>query len=392
MNCRNVREALDALLDGEMDAGEEIDVREHLDGCPGCAQELDDLREWHGTLADALAVEGARPSPAERRRTADAVIASIRRRSIPPSRWAALLAISLSVGIVAGAVTLSQPPREQVARVVERIRQRDRRDAELRALGAEIEQDLGEARKVVTGRGAEDPAARAVAVGTLNIARRMGCDPLEELRKAPDVARVISKFQQVPGPAECVSITRTVNGSTTSVTQMNDGKIRVAVPGCRFEARNMEDLLSVHADLCRRYGITGSDGLLSVGDSAAGADWKGRLNLLLRTGAWDETAQWEAYRGWVAAKAPGAMEIERRVQAHQDRCRAAAGKSVMTAAPVDIEAILRGVKSLTRAELQRTQERIDSEMKKLDARLKEADELRARARGLRIFAEDVTRD
>jgi hypothetical protein len=392
MTCRDVREALDALLDGEMDAGEEIDVRDHLDACPACAQELDDLREWHGTLADALAVERARPSPAERRRTSDAVIAAIRRRSIPPSRWAALLAIGLSVGIVACAVGLSRPPREQVARVVERIRERELRDAQLRAMSAEIERDLDDARKVVAGRGAEDPAARAVAVGTLNIARRLGSDPLEELRRAPDVARVISDLQQVPGPAECVSITRTLNGATTSVTQMNDGKIRVAVPGFHLEARNMEDLLSGHAELCRRYGISGRDGFLSVGDSAAGADWKGRLNLLLRTGAWDEAAQWEAYGGWVAAKAPDAREIERRVKAHQERCRAAAGKIPAAQAAVDVEAILRDVKALTRAELERTQERIDSEMKKLDVRLKEAGELRVRARGLRIFAEDVTRD
>jgi hypothetical protein len=392
MSCRDVREALDALLDGEMDAGEEIDVRDHLDECPACLQELDDLREWHGTLADALAVERVRPSPAERRRTSDAVIAAIRRRSIPPSRWAALLAIGLSVGIVASAVALSRPPRGQVARVAEQIRQRESRDAELRSMSAEIEQDLDGARKVVAGRGADDPAARAVAVGTLNIARRLGSDPLEELRRAPDVARVISDLQRIPRAAECVSITRTLNGATTSVTQMNDGKIRVGVPGFRFEARNMEDLLAGHGELCRSYGIAGCDGFLSVGDSSAGADWKGRLNLLLQTGAWDEGAQWEAYRGWVAAKAPDAKEIERRLKAHQDRCRAAAVKIPAPPVPVDVEAILRDVKALTRAELQRTQERIDSEMKKLDVRLREAGELRARARGLRIFAEDVTRE
>ena len=62
MTCRDVREALDAVLDGELEAGEEIEVRDHLDWCPSCGGEFEDLREWHGTLADALSAEGARPS------------------------------------------------------------------------------------------------------------------------------------------------------------------------------------------------------------------------------------------------------------------------------------------------------------------------------------------
>src|SRR6185295_252941 len=180
--------------------------------------------------------------------------------------------------------------------------------------------------------------------------------------------------------------------ATITVTQMNDGRVRVAVPGRRFEARSMEDLLRRYGDDCRRYAISGVDGLLSVGDSTAGADWKGRLDLLFRTGGWDEAAQWEAYRGWLAAKAPDPKEIERRVKAHQERCRAAAGKALSSSAPVDLQAILKDVNSLTRSQLQRTQEQVDGEMKQLDARLKEARELRERARSLRIFAEDVARD
>jgi hypothetical protein len=257
----------------------------------------------------------------------------------------------------------------------------------------EIEEDLGEARKVVAGRGAEDPAASAVAIGSLNIARRMGSDPIEELRKNPEVDRVIRDVQKRhAAPAACVSITRTVNGATISVTQRTDGRIRVDVPGYGFEVRNMEELLTDHADLCRKYAITGWDGLLSVGDSAAGADWKGRLALLLRTGAWDEHAQWEAYRGWAAATAPDPKERERRVALFQERCRSAAARKAAAVAPVDVDALLREVQSLTRSELRKTQDRIDAEMKKLDARLKEAGELKDRARALRIFAEDARRD
>jgi anti-sigma factor RsiW len=378
MICRDVREALDALLDGELEAGEEIEVREHLDWCSACGRDFEDLREWHGTLADALLVEGARPSVAERRRTADAVIAAIRRPAMPPPRWAADLAIGLSVGIVACAVALSRPPREQVARVAERIRERDSRGAELRAVSAEIERDLGHAQEFVAGRSQDDPAARAVLVASRNIARRLGEEPPGDAAPEDAGARV--------------SISRSDNGDSISITQRNDGKIRVMLPDRVFEVRNMEELLSRYGDVCRRFRIEGADGVLALGDLSAGADWKGRLDLLGRTGAWDEAAQWDAYRGWVAARSRDAKEIERRLKAHQERCRVAAAKPVAPAATVDVRAILREVESLTRGQLRRTQEQVDAEMKKLEERLQEARGLQERARGLRIFAEDVSRD
>lgn len=386
MTCRDVREALDALLDGELEAGEELTVRDHLDWCDACSGDLDDLRAWHGQLADALAGEAPRPTMTERRRTADAVIAAVRPRSFSAARMAALISIGLSLGVVAGAVAFSRPPGEQVVRVVEGIRDRQSCDAQLRAVSAEIERDLGEARKALAVRGPEDPFARTIAVGSFNIARQLGSDPLEEIQKSA------LPFPR-PGTAasECLSITRTVDDTTVSVTQMTDGRIRVAVPGYQFEVRGMKELLSDHAELCRRYGISGRDGFLSVGDSAAGADWKGRLNLLLRTGAWDEQAPWEAYRDWAAAKAVDPKEFERRLRTFQERVRVA---PALAAAPatVDVEAILRDVKTLTRSELRRTQERIESEKQKLDARLQEARRLRDQARSLRVFAEEVTRE
>jgi hypothetical protein len=378
MTCRDVREALDALLDGELDAGEEIVVWDHLDWCQACGRELEDLREWHGTLADALSVEGARPSVVERRRTADAVIAAIRRPAVPAPRWAAVLAIGLSVGIVASAVALSRPPREQVARVAERIRERESRGAELREVSEEIERDLGRAREVVAGRSQDDPATRAIAVASRTIARRLG-------QGTPAAAG-----SEDPGVR--VSITQSIDGGTVTVTQLNDGRIRVALPDRLIQVRNMQELLSRYGDVCRRYAIAGVDGFLSVGDSAAGADWKGCLDLLGRTGAWDETAQWDAYRGWVAARARDAKEVEARLKAHQERCRAAAGRPLPAPAPVDVEAILKDVESLTRGQLRRAQEQVDAEMKTLEAKLREARALRERARGLRIFAEDVSRD
>ena len=44
MNCHRVGNLLSAYIDGELTGVEMIEIRRHLDGCPGCQNELDDLR------------------------------------------------------------------------------------------------------------------------------------------------------------------------------------------------------------------------------------------------------------------------------------------------------------------------------------------------------------
>lgn len=377
MTCSDAREALDALLDGELDAAEEQALRVHLEACAGCDRELDDLRAWHGTIGGALAAEEPDPAAvAESRRDILAALSGSMRRRVPLARLSALLAIGLSVGVVAAAVGFSRPPEAQVARLVEGLTEQERRDSQLRAVHQEIEQDLAEARNAVAGRADRDPAARAVEVATTNLSRRLVEDPPEPQTSA----------------AEKVSIIRAVEGGTVSVVQKEDGRVRVQTPQGTIEARNMSDLLRRHAEVCRRYAIGGSDGLLRVADSTAGIDWRGRLDLLLRSGTWDEALQWEAYRGWAAGRASDAKEVERRLQAHQARCRATPEGPSDRGDSVDAESIAKRVRSFTREELRRTQERVAAELKELEERLKAADELRARARGLRIFAEDIGHD
>jgi len=371
MTCSDAREALDALLDGELDAAEESEVRVHLGYCGGCAGELEELRDWHRTLSGALGSDEARPTPAERRRTVDAVLAALRPR-VPWNRVAALIAIGLSVGIVASAVGFSRPREEQVATLVERMKARTGGDARLLAVSREIERELAEARRAVAGRSDDDPAARAVEVASTTLSRRLSDDV-----PAPQA-----------GAVERVSVTR----DAVTLVQLSDGRVRLRTPEQTLEARNMAELKSRHAELCRRYAIGGSDGFLRIGDCTAGADWKGRLDLLLRAGSWDESVQWEAYRGWLSSKAGDAREVERRLQAYQERCRASGGQAVTAEVQVDVDALLRKARTLTRAELQRTQQKLEGELKRLEDRLKEAGELRAKAHGLRIFAEDVTRD
>ncbi|HZE99390.1 MAG TPA: zf-HC2 domain-containing protein [Planctomycetota bacterium] len=375
MTCSDAREALDALLDGELDAAEEAGLHVHLEVCADCEAELKSLQSWHRTLSGALAGGDIAPPAEARRRAADAAAPSLGRRRIPAGRLAALIAIGLSVGIVASAVGVSRASEVRIARVVERMTEQESRDLRLRAANAEIEHDLADARRAVAGRGDEDPAARAVAVASTNITRRLDEETPETQKSA----------------GERVSITREAEGGTVSVVQFEDGRIRVQTPAERVEARNMEELLSRHGDVCRRYSIGGSDGFLKVADSSAGADWKGRLDLLLRGGAWDENLQWEAFRGWAAARIGDPKEIERRLRVHQERCRATAEMPAPEPA-VDVEAIAKKVKALTRTELAQTQARLEADMKRLEERLKAVAELRTRAKGLKIFAEDVGRE
>lgn len=375
MTCAEVRGVLDAFLDGELDGAEEAALCRHLDGCAACGRELDELRDWHGAVGDALTSEEPDPAAvAESRRAILKALSSTSRTPVSRVRVAALLAIGLSVGVVAVAVGFLPPPEAQVARLVERLKEQEHQDARLRAVNREIRRDLVEARNAVAGLGDEDPVARAIEVATLNLSRRLSRD--------------------IPDPqasaAETLSVTREGDAGTVSVVQKSDGRVLVHSPAGVVEARNMPDLLSRHPDLCRRYSIGGSDGLVRVGDSSAGVDWRGRVELLLRSGSWDETLQQEAYRGWLARRSGDPKEIERRLQEHQERSRE--GGASVTLPAVDARALADRVKTWTRAELRRHQERLEAEMKRMEQRLREAAELRARARGLRLFAEDAGHD
>ncbi len=54
MNCRFVREHLDALLDGELEPGAAIDMERHLEACVACAERAEAERAWRRQLREAL--------------------------------------------------------------------------------------------------------------------------------------------------------------------------------------------------------------------------------------------------------------------------------------------------------------------------------------------------
>jgi len=53
--CDEIRERLSAYLDGELPPPEAALVVEHLESCPGCREELDDLRRLRDQVARHLA-------------------------------------------------------------------------------------------------------------------------------------------------------------------------------------------------------------------------------------------------------------------------------------------------------------------------------------------------
>src|SRR5256885_14064407 len=53
MSCTDVRRELSAYFDEELSIGERIAITDHLENCPGCAVEIDDLI----AMRDALQTE-----------------------------------------------------------------------------------------------------------------------------------------------------------------------------------------------------------------------------------------------------------------------------------------------------------------------------------------------
>ncbi len=109
--CRDLRGTLGAAALGRISAAEEIALRAHLDGCPSCRAELDDLRAIAAALAlaDPSRVVGDLPEPPSllgdlvvRRVTQErrARRARLRRRSAFGAAAAALAAAVIALVIV----------------------------------------------------------------------------------------------------------------------------------------------------------------------------------------------------------------------------------------------------------------------------------------------------
>lgn len=439
MTCDEARPALDALVDGELAREEERVLRAHLGACAGCSRELAERRDFSGAVRSAFEreLETADPAPGVREQLAERLAAASRRRVAVPARLAAALVIGLAIGLGAWAVGLSRPTKLQ-AELAGRLRDRELHQGELAALTREIRQDLEQTLRtspasdpqnppslvirqgvaviesrmaepadkglaqLVADTGSRDPAVRSAARSAL---KRLEPARAEDLRHAAQeaatgdrtfVQQVVDELEDRAQPVERgkVSITKVVNGAAVAFSQMGDGRVRLTVPGRTIEVRGMSELLKQHADVCREYGITGRDGFVTIDGTPAAVDLRGQLELVFRTGGWTDDVQWDAYRAWMAGRLPDAKQVESHVKELQERCRRqyAALPGVRVEARVDVERIMKDVQAMTRSQLEETQRRIDQEMKSMDTRLEELRELRTRARGLRVYAEGVTRE
>ena len=102
MNCPETQPLLHAYVDGELDLLKSLEVEEHLQGCPACAQAHQALEAVRATLqGEALSFE---PPPDLRDRIQAAVRGASRARpAVRPLRWRwPALAASLVFAVLAG--------------------------------------------------------------------------------------------------------------------------------------------------------------------------------------------------------------------------------------------------------------------------------------------------
>lgn len=427
MTCGELRKVLQDFVDGELE--QPAAARTHLAACAACAREAEQLKSWNGEIGAALRREAdsVEAVPGARAALAASLTEAARQRPQLLSRLAAAAMIVLSAGLVVWSLAARAPSPEQVAVAVDRLKEQAAAEAELRFLEEATRRDLAEARKL-TG---DQPAAKAVRVGVWNLEERLvdgvpardagldelivrtgDADPAKaaaarvtlrrlEPSRLPDLRAKLERIQggdrafvvQLAEPSSFrVAVTQSVNGTMVTVTQAGDGRVKVTLPGRSIEAKNMGELQARHADLCREYAITGREGFVVVGSNAAGADWKGQLDLHFRNGSWDEGVQWEAWRAGMQSRVRDAGQLEAKLKESQERLRRQGAAPAPPVANVDVPAILKQVQALTRQELERNRERLDADMKRLAARLQEAHELRERARGLRLFAEEAGKE
>jgi hypothetical protein len=435
MSCAEIRTALDALADGELDAAEERAARTHLAACAACARELEERRAFSESLGRSLerALDGVESSAADRGRAVGRMAAAARRRAPLLPRVAAVAAVGVAVGLVAWALA-SRPTPEQ-RDVARRLGEAEARDLQVRALREQASRELDFVREAVARGPADHPAAVALNVGLSALEDRLepdapraslgqlvadtaspdpacrasaqkalwrlGAESLEEFGQAvlraekADWMFVTRVLNDLKGRARAdasrqVAVSQVVNGESVVVSQGPDGRVRVVLPGRTIETRSMGELLDRHADVCGKYGIRGREGVITVGGSSATLDLEGRLQVLFRTGGWDEDALGEAYRSWAARGARDAGEVESRLKAMRERWGRAGGPPAPP--PVDVSPILKDVKALTRPELEKIRAELEARMKKLDDDLRHAELLRTRAHVLRTFAEDLRKD
>ncbi len=374
MTCAEARMAIDARTDGELGPGEAPALDAHLAGCAACLREADERRLFSAGVAESFrrALDGVESPREERDRLADRLAVASRRRSVLPARIAAAAVLAIAAGVVAWALSAG-PSAEQIA-LAEKLRESRSCEVQIERLQDEAEADLAFARDSLAGLKPDAPPALVLKV----LERQLSSEPPPPApARTADVRRV--------------AITSTVNGAAVNLVQTGDGRVRVTVPGRTVEAASMTELQKRHPDFCVAWSIEGNEGKVRVGEAAAVVELPVRLDLLFRTGAWDDDLPSEAWRDWMKGRFNPA-EMDRRMKEMENRWRRAIDSAPVPAVAIDLESVMKDVRRVGKHEAHEAAKKVEEQMKALEKRLREMREVRGRARGLRVFAEDVKKE
>src|SRR5437899_1634305 len=87
MTCQDVRRDLSAYHDEELSVGERIAIADHLDNCPGCAVEADDLLAIRAALQGESRTEQVALAPMVSRVQSDVVERLAAEDSVSLATW-----------------------------------------------------------------------------------------------------------------------------------------------------------------------------------------------------------------------------------------------------------------------------------------------------------------
>lgn len=326
MNCRDAMERMDARLDGELADGRDLDA--HVAACATCAAELESRRAFSEQLRrefdDALAEVA--PAPGEKEACTRRLAEASTRRLTFLTRLAAVVAIGVSVGLIAYAFGLfgGPSPAEREAAAISVSREQallkwleSRREALLRDVrdldhrlprnhgtqhfGQVVGPFLGRVESAVAGEPipidlSADPETDVLAIVQAaesgDPRRRAGAwFALRQLDRAhaPFLLRMQPKldgveyhlFQAaaqnlagvifVPDEQPSLEIHQDDGRHALRLRQYPNATIELEIDGAQIVAADMEQLLQSHPDVCRDFQISGQDGEVRVGSAVSKA-------------------------------------------------------------------------------------------------------------------------
>jgi anti-sigma factor RsiW len=97
MDCSAVQPLMEAALDGELDANQQFQIREHLDNCASCGPIFQDLKQLQERVRSEALYYRATDSLRNRVRTSIRKDSESRQRAEPPWKWIAIAASILLV-------------------------------------------------------------------------------------------------------------------------------------------------------------------------------------------------------------------------------------------------------------------------------------------------------